>query len=46
VLCTRPTGLIGFFSPVSLKQGSMGRHVYLLGPLILIPNQELFALTH
>jgi hypothetical protein len=44
VLCTRPTGLIGFFSPISLKQGSMVRHVYLLGPIILIQNQELFDL--
>ena len=34
-----------FYSAISLKQQSTGRHVVPLGHIILIPNQPVFALT-
>ena len=35
-----------FYSASSLKQQSAGRHVAPLGHIILIPNQQVFALSH
>jgi hypothetical protein len=35
-----------FYSANSLKQQSAGRHVAPLGHIILIPNQQVFALSH
>ena len=45
ILCTRPTRLVGFYSACSLKQQFSGRHVALLGHIILIPNRPVFPLT-
>ena len=36
---------LDFFSASSLKQQSAGRHVALLGQIILIPSQPVFALS-
>jgi hypothetical protein len=36
---------LDFYSVSSLKQQSAGRHVALLGHIILIPNQPGFALS-
>jgi hypothetical protein len=37
---------LDFYSASSLKQQSAGRHVALLGHIILIPSQPVFALSH
>ena len=36
---------LDFYSASSLKQQSVGRHVALLGHIILIPRQAVFTLT-
>ena len=36
---------LDFYSASSLKQQSAGRHVALLGHIILIPRQAVFTLT-
>ena len=36
---------LDLFSASSLKQQSTGRHVALLGQIILIPSQPVFALS-
>jgi hypothetical protein len=36
---------LDFYSAISLKQQSMGRHVAPLGHIILIPRQPVFALS-
>jgi len=36
---------LDFYSPSSLKQQSVGRHVAPLGHIILIPSQPAFALS-
>ena len=36
---------LDFYSAISLKQQSAGRHVASLGHIILIPSQPVFALT-
>ena len=36
---------LDFYRASSLKQQSVGRHVALLGHIILIPNQPVFALS-
>jgi hypothetical protein len=37
---------LDFYSTSSLKQQSAGRHVAPLGHIILIPSQQVFALSH
>jgi hypothetical protein len=44
-LCTRSTRLVGFYSASSLKQQSASKPVALLGHIILIPSQPVFALS-
>jgi len=44
-LCIKPTRLVGFYSANSLKQQSAGRHVALLGHIILILSQSEFGLS-
>ena len=36
---------MAFYSAISRKKKSAGRHVHPLGHIILIPNQPVFALT-
>jgi hypothetical protein len=36
---------LDFYSAISLKQQSAGRHVVLLRHIILIPSQPVFVLT-
>ena len=36
---------LDFYSASSMKQPSVGRHVVLLGHIILIPSQPVFALS-
>ena len=36
---------LDFYSASSLKQQSVGRHVAPLGHIILIPSQQVFALS-
>ena len=43
--CSRPTRWVDFDCANSLKQQSMDRHVALLGHIILIPKQPVFALS-
>ena len=36
---------LDFYSAISLKEHSTGRHVAPLGHIILIPSQQVFALS-
>ena len=44
-LLTRSTCLVGVYGANSLKQEATGRHVALLGHIIMIPCQTIFTLT-
>jgi hypothetical protein len=44
-VCTRPTHLVGFFSYISLKQLSVGRHVASLEQIVHNPNNQIFVLN-